>query len=80
YYLCNCTNLTVERMKKRYNLPQEEDAEKNMVNEPAMEYEYNIETERIYSPPLTEEELKDAITGDELLEYIFDKIDKLPGK
>ncbi len=67
-------------MEKRYDLLQEEDPEKNMVNEPAMEYEYNMETERICSPPLTEEELKDAITGDELLEYIFDKIDKLPGK
>ncbi|MCD8030983.1 MAG: hypothetical protein LUF85_09240 [Bacteroides sp.] len=64
-------------MEKRYDLPQEEDAEKNMVNEPAMEYEYNTETERIYSPPLTEEELKSAMTGDELREYMHKFIDEL---
>jgi len=64
-------------MKKRYDLPQDEDSEKNMVNEPAMEYEYNTETERSYSPPLTEEELKSAMTGDELREYMHKFIDEL---
>lgn len=64
-------------MKKKYEQPEESN-EANQVNEPVAEY--NTETDMTFSPPLTEEELKNAITGDELLEYIFDKIDKLPGK
>lgn len=64
-------------MKKEYE-QSEENNETDKVNEP--EAAYRAETEMTFSPPLTEEELADAITGDELLEYIFNKIDKLPGK
>ncbi len=52
----------------------------NVLREPAIQYGRQEETEMAFSPPLTEDELKNAITGDELLDYILKKIDKLPGK
>lgn len=64
-------------MKKKYEMP-EENREVDEVKEPLADY--GIETEMTFSPPLTEEEWKDSITREELLEYIFDRIDKLPGK
>jgi len=60
-------------MKNKDKYSQENN-KSNKVNEPLAKYEMT------FSPPLTEDELKEAITRDELLEYIFDKIDKLPGK
>jgi len=53
----------------------EEYRESNKVNEPLADY--GTETEMTFSPPLTEEELKEAITGDELREYMHKFIDEL---
>lgn len=61
-------------MKKEYEQP-EENKETDKVNDP--EAAYRAETEMTFSPPLTEEELADAITGDELREYMYQRIDEL---
>ncbi|MCD8166844.1 MAG: hypothetical protein LUE93_12455 [Bacteroides sp.] len=67
-------------MKKRYDLPEEEDNfEKNMVNEPAAPA-YGMQAEMTYSPPLTEEELKNTITTEELLDDITQYIHELFAK
>jgi len=57
-------------MKNKNKSPQE-DNNSNKVNEPLAKYEMT------FSPPLTEEELKDSITGDELREYMHTFIDEL---
>ncbi|MCD7901650.1 MAG: hypothetical protein LUH22_17870 [Bacteroides sp.] len=64
-------------MKKKYKQPEENNGE-NILNEPLAEY--ITEKGMKFSPPLTEEELQNAITSDELLEYVLKKIDGLPGK
>ncbi len=64
-------------MEKEYN-HNLENSETNKVSEPVLEYGLEVEMEIL--PALTKEELEDTITRDELLEYIFEKIDKLPGK
>jgi len=65
-------------MKKQYK-PLEENPEDNMVREPEAT-PYDIETEMTFSPPLTEEELQNALTTDEVIkvwcEYIDEKFDK----
>ncbi|MCD7973272.1 MAG: hypothetical protein LUG18_11515 [Candidatus Azobacteroides sp.] len=61
-------------MKKKYGLP-EENNEADNVNEPAASF--NTDTEMTFSPPLTEEELKNAMTGDELREYMRKHIHEL---
>ncbi|MDH6341708.1 DNA-binding transcriptional regulator LsrR (DeoR family) [Parabacteroides sp. PFB2-12] len=61
-------------MKKKYEQPQENN-EANDLHEPMAEY--ITETEMIPSPPLTEEELANALTGEEFLETVLDHIDKL---
>ncbi len=65
-------------MKKQYK-PLEENPEDNMVREPEA-IPYDIETEMTFSPPLTEEELQNALTTDEVIkvwcEYIDEKFDK----
>ncbi|MCD8044669.1 MAG: hypothetical protein LUH10_16670 [Tannerellaceae bacterium] len=63
-------------MEKKYK-HEEETPGKNVLKEPAIQYSKQAETEIEFSPPLTEEELKNAITGDELLEYMYDHIHKL---
>jgi len=73
-YLCfQCKPLFPE-MKKKYEQP-EENSDSNKVNEPLADY--GTETQITFSPPLTEEELKEAITGDELREYMHSFIDEL---
>ena len=64
-------------MKKKYEHPEEHN-EANNLNEPVAEY--HTETEMIPSPPLTEEELANAITGDELREHMREHIHKLFNK
>lgn len=61
-------------MKKKYEEP-EENNEANILNEPLAEYV--TETEMIPSPPLTEEELANALTGEELREHMREHIHKL---
>ncbi|MCD8194438.1 MAG: hypothetical protein LUD74_07845 [Tannerellaceae bacterium] len=63
-------------MEKKYKHIPDTSGE-SKVNEPIASYN-NIEQDT--GLPLTEEELKETITRDELLEYIFERIDKLPGK
>ncbi len=64
-------------MKKEYQQPEENNQE-NQLNEPAVGY--GTETEMIFSPPLTEEELENAITGDELREHMRKNIHDLFNK
>jgi len=64
-------------MKKKYDLP-EENPENNMVREPMAEYQRA--TDMKFSPPLTDEELKNAITGDDFWGDILDYVDELYGK
>ncbi|GEM_PF-2735752 len=61
-------------MNKNYKQPKE-DNEANKVNEPIAAY--RTDTEMIPSPPLTEEELANAMTGDEFLDTVLAHIDKL---
>ncbi|MCC8186508.1 MAG: hypothetical protein LIP08_03075 [Bacteroides sp.] len=65
-------------MTKHYK-PLEENPEDNVVGEPEA-IPYDIETEMTFSPPLPEEELKNALTTDEVIkvwcEYIDEKFDK----
>lgn len=61
-------------MKKEYEQP-EENNESNKANEP--EAAYKAETEMTFSPPLTEEDLADAMTGEEFLDAVLAHIDEL---
>ncbi|MCD8080269.1 MAG: hypothetical protein LUF04_07620 [Bacteroides sp.] len=71
-------------MKKKYDLPEEskfstdpdDDDNPYMVNESAAA-PYGVETEMTFSPPLTEEELKKSISGDELIRRMHTFIDEL---
>ncbi len=63
-------------MKKRYDLPQEEDAEKNMVNEP-VGATYGSETQMEILPALTPEELAECMTGEEFVEHWYKCIEKI---
>ncbi|MCD8166846.1 MAG: hypothetical protein LUE93_12465, partial [Bacteroides sp.] len=64
-------------MKKRYDLPEEEDNfEKNMVNEPAASA-YGMEIEMETLPALTEEELAECMSSDEFWEDISEYVDEL---
>jgi len=65
-------------MTKKYSQPEEEDNQENNLNEPTTEY--GMETEMTFSPPLTEEELAEAITGEELLEAVKKHIHELFNK
>jgi len=68
-----------EYKASRYGTSEEKECNaSNRVSESLTDY--GTETDMFYSPPLTEEELKETITGEELLEYVLDKIYKLPGK
>ena len=64
-------------MNKEYEQPKE-DNNTNEVNEPTAQYK--SDTEMTFSPPLTEEELTNAITGDELREYMHQHIHELFNK
>ncbi len=57
-------------MPKKYKITEPEPC---VVNEPAVSYGTPAEV----IVPLTEEELKECITGDELREYMHKHIDKL---
>ncbi|MCD7935447.1 MAG: hypothetical protein LUG98_01150 [Tannerellaceae bacterium] len=61
-------------MEKKYKHDQPEG---NRVEEPAIDYGVQRETEMTFSPPLTEEELKDSMTGEEFLDAVLSHIDKL---
>ncbi|MCD8265455.1 MAG: hypothetical protein LUD02_15945 [Tannerellaceae bacterium] len=61
-------------MEKKYQ-HAEEKPETNTVSEPTLNY--SLPTGIKSSPPLTEEELADSITGEELLEHIYQYIDNL---
>ncbi|MCC8187920.1 MAG: hypothetical protein LIP08_10595 [Bacteroides sp.] len=64
-------------MKKRYDLPQEEDdSEKNLVNEP-MAPVYGMEAETDTLPALTQEQLAECMTGEEFLEHWCKCIERL---
>ncbi|MCD8179272.1 MAG: hypothetical protein LUE98_18450 [Tannerellaceae bacterium] len=56
-------------MEKKYK-HEEENPGNNVLKEPAIQYSKQAETGMTFSPPLTEEELKNAMTGDELREYM----------
>ncbi|MDR2920626.1 MAG: hypothetical protein LBV72_14835 [Tannerella sp.] len=60
--------------EEEYDNP-EEDNNTNEVNEPAAQYE--SETEMTFSPPLTEEELAEALTTEQVKEHLHDYIHKL---
>ncbi|MCD7936961.1 MAG: hypothetical protein LUG98_08895 [Tannerellaceae bacterium] len=60
-------------MEKKYK-HFEENPGKNMLEEPIAAY--TRATDMPFSPPLTEEELKNAITGEELLERVLPQIKK----
>ncbi|MDL2309971.1 hypothetical protein LJC39_02500 [Parabacteroides sp. OttesenSCG-928-B22] len=64
-------------MKKKYEQPKENNAA-NDLHEPMTEY--ITETEITPSPPLTEEELANALTGEELREHMREHIHKLFNK
>jgi len=67
-------------MKKKYDLPQEEEnSELNMVNEP-MASAYGMNTEITILPALTREEEEELITGEELLEAVCEHIHELFNK
>ncbi|MCD7938549.1 MAG: hypothetical protein LUG98_16950 [Tannerellaceae bacterium] len=59
---------------KKYKLPEENDLT-DKLSEPAIEYHRTMEMK--LSPPLTEEELNDCITTEELLESVYIHIDTL---
>ncbi|MCD8193083.1 MAG: hypothetical protein LUD74_00740 [Tannerellaceae bacterium] len=66
-------------MKKEYKLPEPESeiglSQNSQVKEPAIRYGYQKEAESL--PAITEEELKDTISGDELLDRVYKFIDDL---
>ena len=62
-------------MEKKYT-SNEEEQQDNILREPAISYGKYTEEEIIGSPPLTEEELANAITGEELLERVIPRIKK----
>ncbi|MCD8041893.1 MAG: hypothetical protein LUH10_02400 [Tannerellaceae bacterium] len=62
-------------MEKKYK-HEEENPDNNVLREPAIQYGEQTETEMTFSSPLTEEELKTAITGEELLERVLPRIKK----
>jgi len=64
-------------MKKKDKHPEEYN-EPDKVSEPLADY--GTETEMTFSPPLTDEELEDSITGDELLEAVTNHIHELFSK
>lgn len=74
---------TFIEMEKKYELPEESNDE-NIAHEPAPEYgtDYGMETDEELreQPPLTQEDLDNALTGEEFtglwIEYIQKKFDK----
>ncbi len=62
-------------MKKKYKI-NDKSQQNNVVQEPAIPYGNYAETDMELSPPLTEEELKNLLTKEELLERVIPRIKK----
>ena len=66
-------------MEKKYPQP-EDNSEENIAREPEVEYGMEIEEDLYPQPPLTEEELKNALTGDQVIKLWQDYIEKIFNK